>query len=119
VGDVAECFLKASILAEAKGKLYELGGPSIYTFKELMEYLLATIHRKRLLLSLPFPIAKAMASVAQFLPIPPITPDQVELLKSDTVVSPHALTAEDLEVYPKALEAVAPLYLERYRPRGE
>lgn len=118
VGDVTDCFVNALGRLDAQGKTYELGGPSVYTFKELMEYLLETIHLKRLLLSLPFPLAKIMGSVAQFLPIPPLTPDQVELLKSDTVISPHALTADDLDVSPKAMEAVAPLYLERYRPRG-
>lgn len=118
VGDVAECFLRASLLKEARGKTYELGGPTIYTFKELMVYLLQTIHRKRFLLPLPFSLAKAIGAVAQFLPTPPLTPDQVELLKTDNVVSPQALTAEDLGVPPKALEAIAPLYLAHYRPRG-
>ena len=71
VGDVAECFLKAAFKKEAKGKTYELGGPEVYSFKQLMEYLLKTIHRRRLLLPLPFPLAKAMATFAQFLPTPP------------------------------------------------
>lgn len=118
VGDVADCFVHGISLPEARGQTYELGGPSVYTFKELMIYLLETIHRKRLLLPIPFWLAKAMASVAQFLPTPPLTPDQVELLKADTIVSPQALKAEDLGVVPKALEAIAPLYLARYRPRG-
>lgn len=118
VGDVAECFLKASLLKEASGKTYELGGPSIYTFKELMVYLLQTIHRKRILLPLPFPVAKGISRIAQFLPTPPLTPDQVELLKTNNVVSPEALKAEDLGVVPQTLEAIAPLYLARYRPRG-
>lgn len=115
VGDVAECFLNASLLKEARGNIYELGGPSIYSFKDLMAYLLQTIHRKRILLSLPFSLAKAMGTIAQFLPTPPLTPDQVELLKADSVVSPQALNIEDLGVQPKALEVVAPLYLARYR----
>lgn len=119
VGDVAKCFLAASSLKEAKANTYELGGPSIYTFKELMVYLLQTIHRKRILLPLPFPVAKIMARMTQFLPKPPLTPDQVELLKADTVVSSQALKAEDLGVWPKALEVMAPLYLARYRPRGQ
>ena len=119
VGDVAECFFNASSLKNAKGKTYELGGPSIYTFKELMDYLLQTIHRKRLLLPLPFGLAKAMGMVAQFLPTPPLTPDQVELLKTDNVLSQRAKNAKDLGVPLKALESIAPLYLARYRPRGE
>lgn len=117
-GDVADCFVNSSSLREAKSKIYELGGPSIYTFKELMIYLLETIHRKRLLLPIPFSFAKILGSVAQFLPTPPLTPDQVELLKSDTIVSPQALKVEDLEVWPKDLKVIAPLYLAHYRPRG-
>lgn len=114
-GDVAECFLNASFLKDARGKTYEIGGPTIYSFKELMVYLLDTIHRQRILLPLPFSLAKAIGVIAQFLPTPPLTPDQVELLKTDSVVSPQALNAGDLGVQPKALEVMAPLYLARYR----
>lgn len=118
VGDVADCFFKASSLETAKGQTYELGGPSIYTFKELMLYLLQTIHRQRLLLPLPFGLAKIIGGIVQFLPSPPLTPDQVELLKTDNTLSPQSLNAEDLGIVPKALETIAPLYLARYRPRG-
>jgi uncharacterized protein YbjT (DUF2867 family) len=118
VGDVAESFVNASFNRKAPGETFELGGPQIYSFKDLMIYLLKTIHRKRILLPLPFPLAKMMGFFAEFLPTPPLTRDQVRLLKSDTVVSPHALTIEDLKVSPKALEVIAPLYLHRYRPQG-
>lgn len=118
VGDVAECFLKAPFKTETMEKTYELGGPSIYAFKELMEYLLKTIHRRRFLLPLPFGLAKGMATLAQFLPTPPLTPDQVELLKADSVVSPDAFRLKDLGIRPKALEALAPLYLARYCLKG-
>lgn len=118
VGDVAEGLLKASYKKEAQGKTYELGGPTIYTFKELMEYLLRTTHRKRVLLPIPFCIAKMMATFTQLLPKPPLTPDQVELLKTDNVVSHQALTAEDLRIRVQAMEAVAPLYLSRYSSKG-
>lgn len=114
-GDVAECFLNASFLKDARGKTYEIGGPTIYSFKELMVYLLETIHRQRILLPLPFSLAKAIGAIAQFLPTPPLTPDQVELLKTDSVVSSQALNAGDLGVQPKVLEVMAPLYLGRYR----
>lgn len=119
VGDVAECFLKAAFKKETQGKTYELGGPEIYSFKQLMEYLLKTIHRRRFLLPLPFPLAKVMATFAQFLPNPPLTPDQVELLKSDTVVSPKAHTAKELGIHLKAMEVLAPFYLARYCPGGK
>lgn len=119
VGDVAESFLKASLRENTHGNIYELGGPAIYTFKELMEYLLKTIKRKRFLLPLSFRVAKQIATVTQFLTSPPLTPDQVELLKTDTVVSALALKAEDLGVHPQALEALIPLYLARYCPGGK
>src|SRR3990167_3749244 len=119
VGDVAECFLKAAFKKESRGKTYELGGTEIYTFKQLMAYLLKTIYRKRLLLPVPFSLARIMATFAQFLPTPPLTPDQVELLKSNTTVSSKALISKDLGVHVKAMEALAPFYLKRYRPGGK
>lgn len=115
VSDVAEAFLKGSYLKESRGQTYELGGPSTYTFKDLMEFLLKSIHRKRLLLPIPFSLAKGIATFAQLLPSPPLTRDQVELLKTDNVVSGLLLTLEDLGVSAQALEVLAPLYLKRYR----
>ena len=73
------------------GTIYELGGPEVRTFKEIMEYVLATIERKRVLVPLPFALAKLQASVLQYLPKPPLTPDQVELLRADNVVSEQAI----------------------------
>src|SRR5882724_1586336 len=72
------------------GKIYELGGPEVKSFKELMQFVLATIERRRLLVPIPFALAKLQASVLQLLPKPPLTPDQVELLRSDNVVSDEA-----------------------------
>lgn len=118
VGDVAESIQKASLQKEARGHICELGGPVIYTFSELMKFLLKTIHRKRFLLPLPFNLAKVIAMLTQYLPTPPLTLDQVELLKTDTVVSPQAFTIENFGVRPKALEALAPLYLTRYCSSG-
>ncbi|MBY0291853.1 MAG: complex I NDUFA9 subunit family protein [Alphaproteobacteria bacterium] len=118
VGDVAESIQKASVQKEARGHTYELGGPVVYTFSELMKFLLQEIHRKRFLLPVPFKLAKVIAMMTQYLPTPPLTPDQVELLKTDTVVSPQAFTIENLSVRPKALEALASLYLARYYSSG-
>ncbi len=118
VQDVANCFIQASSMDDARGKTYELGGPTVYTFRELMNYILHTIHRRRLLLPLPFFVGKIIATFAQLMPNPPLTRDQVELLKSDNVVSSHALKAEDLKVRPKAMETLAPHTLERYSPTG-
>ena len=79
------------------GTTYELGGPEVLTFKELMEFVLATIERRRLLVPIPFGLAKLQAAFLQFMPKPLLTPDQVELLRRDNVVSdggdarqPHA-----------------------------
>ena len=82
-GDVGEAVAKA-VAGEAKpGTIYELGGPEVYTFKELMQFVFATIDRRRLLLPIPFWAAKLIGQILQFLPSPLLTPDQVELLKQD------------------------------------
>ncbi len=86
-GDVAEAFA-AAVAGETKpGTIYELGGPEVLTFRELMDYVLATIERRRLLLPVPFWLAKLQATFLQFMPKPLLTPDQVELLRYDNVVS--------------------------------
>lgn len=115
VRDVARCFLKASLISHRQ--TYELGGNTVYTFKRILEFLLKTIHRKRFLMPIPFGLAKGMATFAQFLPNSPLTPDQVELLKTDNVVSSSSLTIKDLGITPEALEKIAPLYLKKYCPK--
>ena len=105
------------------GTIYELGGPEVRTFKQLMQYVLATTERKRLLLPLPFFMAKLQASVLQFLPKPPLTPDQVELLRVDNVVSEAAKaegrTLQGLDIEPESIEAIVPSYLWRFRKAGQ
>ncbi len=118
VGDVAAAVVHALTLPEAAGKTYELGGPRVYTFKELMQILLREIGRKRLLLPLPFAIAALMGLVMQCLPRPQLTLDQVRLLKRDNVAAPGALGLQNLGVLPTALESVVPTYLDKYRKRG-
>jgi NADH dehydrogenase len=123
VGDVAEAIARAADGNAKGGTIYELGGPEVKTFKELMEYVLATIERKRLLLPLPFPLAKMQAQFLQYLPKPPLTPDQVELLKRDNVVSEAAIregrTLEGLGITPTAMEVIVPAYLWRFRKTGQ
>jgi NADH dehydrogenase len=122
-GDVATAIADAVDGKAQAGTIYELGGPDVRTFKELMEYTLATIERRRLLVSLPFGLAKLQASLLQFLPKPPLTPDQVELLRSDNVVSDAAAredrTLEGLGIAPTAISAVVPSYLWRFRKTGQ
>ena len=87
VGDVAEAIARAVDGNAKAGATYELGGPEVLTFRQLMEYVLAVTERRRLLVPLPFPLAKLKATFLQYLPTPLLTPDQVELLKADNVVS--------------------------------
>jgi uncharacterized protein YbjT (DUF2867 family) len=115
VGDVANAIAKAVGGQTRPGTTYELGGPDVRTFKELMEFVLSTIERQRLLVPIPFAIATLQASVLQFLPGPPLTPDQVELLKRDNVVSSEAeqegRTLAALDIDPASIETVVPTYL--------
>jgi len=121
VGDVAAAIVTALSSETARGKTYELGGPTSYSFKELLQFILSTIGRKRLLVPLPFGLASLKAIVLQFMPGPlKLTPDQVRLLKAgDNVVPPGALTLADLGITPNSIEAEVPAYLWRYRAKGE
>ena len=105
------------------GAIYELGGPDVRSFKELMAFVLATIQRRRLLIPAPFALMKLQAAFLQFLPKPPLTPDQVELLKRDTVVSDDAKrdgwTLEGLGIVPESMAAIVPTYLWRFRKTGQ
>jgi NADH dehydrogenase len=117
VGDVAQAILAG--IARQDGRTYELGGPTVYSFKELMQLMLREIGRKRALVPLPFGIASLQAMFLQLLPSPPLTMDQVRLLKKDNVVSPTASGLSDLGVAPTSVEAIIPAYLWRYRAKGE
>jgi NADH dehydrogenase len=117
VGDVAQAILAA--LSRQDGRTYELGGPSVYSFKELMQLILRETGRKRALVPVPFGIAFLKAAFLQLLPNPLLTIDQVKLLKKDNVVSPTASGLADLGITPTSVEAVIPSYLWRYRAKGE
>jgi uncharacterized protein YbjT (DUF2867 family) len=126
VQDVAEAIANALDMPQAQGKTYELGGPSIYSFKELLQFTLDTAARKRGLANLPFFVAGPMGAAADAIfklwPFsgPPITADQVEMLKSDNVVTPGALTIRDLGVTQlETIETIVPAYLWRFRPHGQ
>ncbi|HVW73094.1 MAG TPA: complex I NDUFA9 subunit family protein [Rhizomicrobium sp.] len=117
VGDVAQAILAA--IGRQDGRTYELGGPTIYTFKELMQLILRETGRKRALVPVPFGIAALKAMFLQLLPNPLLTVDQVRLLKKDNVVSTTAAGLSDLGITPTSAEAVIPSYLWRYRAKGE
>ena len=118
VGDVADAVVKCLDDPTTAGRTYELGGPKVYTFRELIELMLGEIRRKRLLVDLPFGLAAIQARLMSILPNPPLTPDQVELLKRDNVVSSGALTLAALGIAPTAVEGVLPSYLDRFRRGG-
>ncbi|MGC6471352.1 MAG: complex I NDUFA9 subunit family protein [Parvibaculales bacterium] len=119
VGDVAAAIVAALAEKTAQGKIYELGGPTVYSFKTLMELMLQTTGQRRLLLPLPFLAAEVMSRFTQFLPNPPLTPDQVIMLRADNVVSEAAadknLTLDGLNVVPTPIEGVIESYLARFR----
>lgn len=124
VGDVAEAVAQAVDDEAREATVYELGGPAVRTFKELMQFVLATIERKRLLLPLPFFAAGLKAMFLQFMPAPlTLTPDQVELLRSDNVVSDAAKadgrTLAAFGIEPEPIEAIVPSYLWRFRKTGQ
>jgi NADH dehydrogenase len=124
VGDVATAVADAVEGKAKAGATYELGGPEVLTMREIMEIILAITERKRMLISLPFGLAKLQALLLQFAPgALKLTPDQVALLRSDNVVSDAAkaagLTLEGLGIAADSMEAIAPQYLWRFRAAGQ
>lgn len=108
--DVAQAALNALQDAEPAGKTYELGGAGTYTYKELLELVLERTGRRRVLLPVPFFMWDTLAALASVLPTPPLTRDQVVLMKEDNVVEEKAWTLGDLGVTPTPLEEVLPRY---------
>ena len=124
VGDVATAIADAVDGKLRAGTTYELGGPDVRTFKELMQYILATTERRRLLVPLPFFAAKFKALFLQFAPSPlTLTPGQVEMLRTDNVVSDAAKadkrTFAGIGIEPEPIEAIVPSYLWRFRKAGQ
>lgn len=116
VGDVADAAIKVLGDPATKGKTFELGGPSVMTYREVMEIVLKETGRRRLLLPLPLPIAMVQAWFLEKLPAPMLTRDQVKLLGIDNVVAADALGLKDLGIPPTAVEAIVPTYLASYMP---
>jgi len=123
-GDVATAVADAVDGKTRPGATYEVGGPEVMTMRDILELILKITQRNSMLMSLPFPLAKIQSYLLQFAPGDlKLTPDQVELLRNDNVVSDAAkaagLTLEGLGITPDSLEAVAPSYLWRYRKTGQ
>lgn len=121
--DVAEAFARAVDGEARPGMVYELGGPSVSTFRECMEEMLGVIGRRRLLVPVPFFLASMIGAVAQYLPGPLLTADQVRQLRSDNVVSAEAeaegRTLAGLGIEPEAASGILPGYLWTYRRAGQ
>ena len=118
VQDVASAVIKTLEERSTAGRIYELGGPRVYSFRELLELMMAHTMRRRRLVHLPFALAAFKARFLELLPNPPLTRDQVELLKTDNVADPDRPGLAELEIGPIACEVVLPTYLDRFRPGG-
>jgi uncharacterized protein YbjT (DUF2867 family) len=122
VADVAAAIARCVTDPSAQGREFELGGPSVYSFREILDLVLKETMRARILVPLPFPVAGLIGKAAQvgaWLIPPPITEDQVELLKTDNVVSGACPGLAELGVQPTAVEPILPTYLYRYRKGGQ
>ena len=118
VGDLAEAIVAALGRGDAQGQTFEIAGPRLYSFKEIMELTMAASGRRRLLVPMPYWLAGIDALFLQWLPKPLLTPDQVTLLMADNVAGGKMLGLKDLGVAPTPAEAVVPGYLARFRPPG-
>ena len=128
VGDVADAICAALDRGDARGRTYELGGPAIYSFKQLMQFMLSEIDRRPILVSIPFvfahPLGLLLEWMCKLVPFmdPPLTSDQVAMLHRDNIVGiePSTLKIEDLGVASlESIEAITPSYLWRFRPYGQ
>ncbi len=119
VGDVADAVVAAGTREAAAGTIFELGGPRVMTMREILRFVLETTRRRRPLVDLPDGLARLQAWLGEWLPNPPLTRDQLALLGHDNVVTEGAPGLAELGIArPKAVEAVVPGYLARYRPGG-
>ena len=117
VGDVAEAVARALATPAAAGQIYELGGPRVYTYRALVRLVLERTHRRRVLLPVPFVAWEMLAALLAVLPRPPVSRDQIALMRRDNMVTAGALTLRDLGIAPTAVGAIVPTYLGRGRGR--
>jgi uncharacterized protein YbjT (DUF2867 family) len=118
VCDVADAVMAALVQPDAQGKVFELGGPRVWTFREILAFILKQTRRSRKLIDIPIGVARFQASVLQHVPGKPLTPDQLLMLEKDNVVSPGALGLTDLGITPTPVELIVPAYLARFQPGG-
>lgn len=119
VSDVADAIV-ACLLDPAThgGRLYELGGPRVWTFREILAFILKETRRDRRLVDIPMGVARMQAAIMQHLPGKPLTPDQLLMLSHDNVAAPGAPGLEDLGIVPTPVELVVPGYIGRFQPGG-
>mgnify|MGYP000977999373 CR=1 FL=1 len=118
VADVADAVLAGIERPELAGETFELGGPRTYSFRDLMVCMLRIVERKRRLVPISFGTAKLIAGLTGWMPQPPITGDQIEMLKHDNVVADGAKGFAALGISPHSVEVILPTYLDRFRPYG-
>ena len=118
VGDVASATVTALEGKAHQGKIYELGGPDIMTFREVMAYILKLTKRSRALLPIPFGVMGLAAGAMSVLPNAPVTRDQLKQLKTDNIVAANALTLKNLGIEATPVDLIVPEYLARYQPGG-
>lgn len=118
VGDVADAAMAALASPDAAGELYVLGGPRIWSFREILTYIMKETGRARRLIDIPPCIARIQASVMERMPGKPLTRDQLLLLSRDTIAPPDSKGLAELGIVPTPVELVAPLYLKRFQPGG-
>ncbi len=118
VGDVADAVRAVVKREDAPGRTYELGGPRVWTFREILRYILSETRRHRPLLDVPLGVARAQARLAELLPGKPFTRDQLLLLQRDNVATPGQSGLAELGIVPTPVELIVPDYLDRYRQGG-
>ncbi|MCA3417014.1 MAG: complex I NDUFA9 subunit family protein [Roseomonas sp.] len=119
VGDVADAAMAALADPSAAGKVFELGGPRVMSMRQVLRYILDVTGRRRPMIALPEGFVRLQARLGELLPTPPLTRDQLILLGKDNVVSPNASGFQALGIEPKAVEAIVPAYLARFRQGGQ
>jgi len=117
VDDVACAIETCLSKPETKGQTYELGGPQVYTMKQLIEYILLLIGRNRRIASIPFSIASCLGGIGEYMPSPPLTRDQVKLLRYNNTVNPDLKAFSQLGIAPTAVELIVPEYLSIYHKK--
>ena len=119
VGDVAKAIVKTIKINNSEPKIFELGGPENYSFKELMEILLLEIKKKRFLMPIPYSIAKFQSYFFQMMPKPLLTPEQVEILKYNNIISGKYPSLKDLDIKGATIQNILPKYIYRFRSGGQ